>query len=33
MAEAGVDTDVAMDATSTIDTIDLMETVANSLAQ
>jgi hypothetical protein len=33
MAEASVDTDVAMDATSSIDTIDLMETVANSLAQ
>ena len=33
MTEAGVDTDVAMDTTSTVDTIDLMETVANSLAQ
>lgn len=33
MAEVGVDTDVAMDSASTIDTIDLMENVVDSLAE
>jgi len=32
-AEAGIDNDAAADAAVTVDTIDLMENVANSLAQ
>jgi len=33
VAEVGVDTDLAMDTSSTIDTIDLMENVVDTLAQ